>query len=89
MAQYYSCQMGQYRYSCALMKIDYGEAACQSLSGLILDDCITALIFKAIQPAALEISMAAAEDQVIERQNQEKYWFQRLEHLPRPPTTHG
>jgi hypothetical protein len=46
---------------------DRPETACQSLSGLILDDRITALIFKALQPAALEISMAAAEDQVIER----------------------
>jgi hypothetical protein len=79
MAPHYSSQMGLYRYSCARMKIDYGEAACQSLSGLILDDCITALIFKALQPAALEISMAAAEDQVIERQKQQEYWLQRLE----------
>ena len=79
MAPHYSSQMGQYRYSCARMKIDYGEAACQSLSGLTLDDCITALIIKALQPAALEISMAAAEDQAIERQKQQKYWLQRLE----------
>jgi DNA-binding MarR family transcriptional regulator len=44
-----------------------------------LDDCITGLIFKALQPAALEISMAAAEDQAAERQKQQNYWLQRLE----------
>ena len=79
MAPHYSSQMGQYRYSCNRMKIDYAEAACQSLSGLTLDDYVTAQIFKALQPASLEISMAAAEDQVIERQKQVKYWLQRLE----------
>jgi DNA invertase Pin-like site-specific DNA recombinase len=79
MAPHYSSQMGQYRYSCDRMKIDYAEAACQSLSGLALDEYVTAQIFKALQPAALEISMAAAEDQAIERQKQVKYWLQRLE----------
>ena len=79
MAPHYSSQMGQYRYSCNRMKIDYAEAACQSLSGLTLDDYVTAQIFKALQPAKLEISMAAAEDQAIGRQKQVKYWLQRLE----------
>jgi hypothetical protein len=58
MAPHYSSQSSRYRYSCDRMKIDYGEAPCQSLSGIALDDCITALIFTALQPAALEISLA-------------------------------
>src|SRR5512136_1374450 len=48
-------------------------------SGLTLDDYVTTQIFKALQPAALEISMAAAKNEAIERQNQVKYWLQRLE----------
>jgi hypothetical protein len=79
MAPHYSSPVGRYRYSCDRMKVDYEEAACQSLSGLPLDECITGLIFKALLPAALEISMAAAEDQATERQKQQKYWLQRLE----------
>ena len=79
MAPHYSNQVGQYRYSCDRMRLDYGEAACQSLSGLTLDDYVTAQIFRALQPAALEISLAAAEDQAAERQKQQKYWLQRLE----------
>jgi hypothetical protein len=79
MAPHYSRPAGRYRYSCDRMKIDYGEAACQSLSGLSLDECIIGLIFKALLPAALEISMATAEDQAAERQKQQKYWLQRLE----------
>jgi len=34
---------------------------------------------QSITAAALEISMAAAEDQAAERQKQQKYWLQRLE----------
>lgn len=79
MVPHYSNRVGQYRYSCDRMKIDYAEETCQSLSGSTLDNCVTKLIFKALQPAALEISMAAAEDQVIERQKHVKYWLQRLE----------
>jgi len=79
MAPHYSSPAGRHRYSCDRMKIDYGEAACQSLSGLSLDDRITGLLFKALQPAALEISLAVAEDQAAERQKQQSYWLQRLE----------
>jgi DNA invertase Pin-like site-specific DNA recombinase len=79
MAPHYSSPAGRYRYSCDRMKIDYGEAACQSLSGPCLDECITGRIFKALQPAALEISLAAAEDQAAERRKQQTYWLQRLE----------
>ena len=79
MAPHYSSPAGRHRYSCDRMKIDYGEAACQSLSGLSLDDRITGLLSKALQPAALEISLAVAEDQAAERQKQQNYWLQRLE----------
>ena len=79
MAPHYAGQKGRFRYSCDRMKIDYGEASCQSLSGSSLDDCVVTFIFKALQPAALEISMAAAEDQAQERQKQQKQWLQRLE----------
>ena len=79
MAPHYSSPAGRYRYMCDRMKVDYGEAACQSLSGLSLDECITGLIFKALLPAALEISLAAAADQAAERQKQQNYWLQRLE----------
>ena len=70
MAPHYSNNGKGLRYGCDRMAIDYGEARCQSLSGKPLDQHITALIFKALQPAALEISMAVAEDLEAERQRQ-------------------
>ena len=51
MAPHYSNRVGQYRYSCDRMKIDYAEEACQSLSGSTLDDCVTELIFKVPRPS--------------------------------------
>ena len=79
MAPHYSDNGKGLRYGCDRMAIDYGEARCQSLSGKSLDQCIMALIFKALQPAALEISMAVAEDLESERQRQQAHWQQRLE----------
>jgi len=79
MAPHYSDNGKGLRYGCDRMAIDYGEARCQSLSGKPLDQCITGLIFKALQPAALEISMAVAEDLESERQRQQAHWQQRLE----------
>lgn len=79
MAPHYSNNGKGLRYSCDRMAIDYGEARCQSLSGKPLDQYLTALIFKALQPAALEISMAVAEDLESERLRQRTHWQQRLE----------
>lgn len=79
MAPHYNNNGKGLRYGCDRMAIDYGEARCQSLSGKPLDQRITALIFKALQPAAIEISMAVAEDLEAERQRQLGHWQQRLE----------
>ena len=67
------------RYACNRMMVDYGEGHCQSLSGKVLDRHVTTLIFKALQPAALEISLAVAGDLEAERQKQQGHWQQRLE----------
>lgn len=79
MAPHYNNNGQGLRYRCDRMAIDYGEARCQSLSGKPLDQCLTALIFKALQPAALEISLAVAEDLESERLRQRTHWQQRLE----------
>ena len=79
MAPHYSDNGQGLRYACSRMAIDYGEAHCQALSGKPLDEGVTALIFKALEPAALEISLAVAEDLEAERQRQRKQWQQRLE----------
>ena len=67
------------RYACNRMLVDYGQEHCQSLSGKVLDRHVTTLVFKALQPAALEISLAVAEGLASERQKQQGYWQKSLE----------
>ena len=67
------------RYNCSRMCVDYGEAPCQSLAGGVLDEQITRLVFQALEPAALEISLQVAEDLEAERAQEQRHWEQRLE----------
>ncbi len=67
------------RYSCCRAAVDYGEALCQSLAGQPLDDRVSELVLKALEPAALELSLKVAEDLEAERQQGHQHWQQRLE----------
>lgn len=67
------------RYDCSQMAIDYGEARCQSLSGRVLDDFVAAQVLRALEPAALEISLRAAGEVEAELNLQHRHWQQRLE----------
>ncbi|WP_018639959.1 recombinase family protein [Parafrankia elaeagni] len=66
-------------YVCARDKTDYGTGQCQQLAGDCLDTHVTGLLLAALTPAALEVSLAAA-DQVEQRRAQvDRIWRQRLE----------
>jgi DNA invertase Pin-like site-specific DNA recombinase len=67
------------RYSCVRGSIDYGEPPCQSLSGQRLDALVSMEILSALQPAALELHLAAAADVAQERQRLHQHWQQQLE----------
>ena len=67
------------RYQCSRMMVDYGEPLCQGLAGAALDAQIRDLIFQALEPAALEISLQVAEDLEAERARHRTHWQQRLE----------
>jgi DNA invertase Pin-like site-specific DNA recombinase len=67
------------RYSCARGRLDYGEPRCQSLSGQRLDALVSAEVLSALQPAALELHLAAAADVAQERRRLHEHWRQRLE----------
>jgi DNA invertase Pin-like site-specific DNA recombinase len=56
------------RYSCARGVVDYAEPICQSLSGQCLDTFIRQQILAALQPAAIELHLAAAANVEQERQ---------------------
>lgn len=67
------------RYSCSRAVIDYGEPLCQSLSGKVLDDFVAEQVLKVLEPAALELSLAAEAELRGQRQRLENHWKQRLE----------
>lgn len=72
----YSCN--RLRYSCQRGALDYGESCCQSLSGTDLDQQVGRLLLEALQPASVELSLAAASDIAKSRAEAEQHWKHRL-----------
>ena len=68
-----------HRYLCAREKVDYGGEICQHLSGACLDEYIVEQVLRALEPAALELSLAAAIHLETDRLELDKLWHQRLE----------
>lgn len=67
------------RYMCSRMATDYAETLCQSLAGEPLDAEVSALVLRALEPAALEVSLKVAEDVEAERMRLRAHWDKRLE----------
>jgi Recombinase/Recombinase zinc beta ribbon domain len=66
-------------YVCAREKSDYGGGQCQQLAGSCVDGYVTGLLLDALAPAALEVSLAAAEQAEAQRAQLDQIWRQRLE----------
>jgi DNA invertase Pin-like site-specific DNA recombinase len=79
MIVHYDGGSGGYTYECVLLRNSYGQARCQHLSGLCLDDFVSQQVLRALEPAALELSLAATERLQQERDDLEHLWQQRLE----------
>ncbi len=75
----YSGKTNPLRYTCMRATIDYGVPGCLSLSGAFLDDFVVAQIMQVLQPASLELSIAAEHALRTERAQLEAHWQQRLE----------
>lgn len=69
----------QLRYECARRALDYGEPRCGSLTGRELEDLAAAQILIALEPASLELSLAAADRLEAERAELDRHWQLRLE----------
>jgi DNA invertase Pin-like site-specific DNA recombinase len=66
-------------YVCARQKSDYGAGQCQQLAGPCVDAHVTGLLLDALAPAALEVSLAVAEQAEARRAQVDRIWRQRLE----------
>jgi DNA invertase Pin-like site-specific DNA recombinase len=67
------------RYNCHRALVCYGEPECQSLSGARLDALVAQQVLAALQPAALELHLAAMAEGEKQRQSLHRHWQQKLE----------
>jgi excisionase family DNA binding protein len=67
------------RYICSGESSSYGGPFCQSLKAAPVDVQVTSIVLQALEPAALEASLAVAADLQAERAALEQQWRQRLE----------
>jgi hypothetical protein len=67
------------RYECARRSIDYGESRCGSLPGREIEQLVAEQILVALEPASLELSLAAAEHIETERAEVDRHWQLRLQ----------
>jgi len=75
----YSGRASRLRYSCGRAMVEYAEPLCQSLAGRVLDDLVATQVLAALEPAALELSLAAADDLEQERAWLDRNWQQQVE----------
>ena len=59
--------------------VEYAEPLCQGLAGRVLDDLVAAQVLAVLEPAALELSLAAADDIEQERARLHRNWEQQVE----------
>jgi DNA invertase Pin-like site-specific DNA recombinase len=79
MAVGYSGNGEQHNYRCTRVLSDYGGEVCQQIAGRTLDTALSHQVLQALQPAALELSLEAAQHVERERANLDQVWQQRLE----------
>ncbi len=75
----YSGPKGTTYYICSSGTSSYGEPLCQCFAGQSLDDLVAAQVLQAVEPAALEASLAAVADIERERADLLKQWSLRVE----------
>lgn len=69
------------RYHCQIGRSDCQSSMCQSMAGRVVDDFVAERVLSVLQPAAIEVSMRAADDLTKEREALDANWKQRLERL--------
>jgi DNA invertase Pin-like site-specific DNA recombinase len=75
----YSGRAKRHWYACTHGCAVYADPPCQSLSGPILDELVAHQILQAVEPAALEASLAAVAEVERERAELHRHWQLRRE----------
>jgi DNA invertase Pin-like site-specific DNA recombinase len=75
----YSGPKSRHAYACTRGSADYAEPLCQGLSGPVLDELVAIRVLAAVEPAALEASIAAVAGVERERAELARHWHLRRE----------
>ena len=70
---------GVFTYECAMKANNYGGARCQHMAGACLDAFVGQHVLAALEPATLELSLAATARVAQERAEIDRLWQQRRE----------
>jgi hypothetical protein len=73
----YPC--GGAHYACNRYYLEATERRCYGLSARVLDALVAQQVLRALEPAALELSLKAGADALRERQRLQTHWEQRLQ----------
>jgi hypothetical protein len=79
MSAHYDGPDKRLHYLCEQRQVDYGGSLCQGLAGRGLDALVAQQVLEVLEPAALELSLAAAGDIEAERARLHRHWQQQLE----------
>jgi DNA invertase Pin-like site-specific DNA recombinase len=67
------------RYDCIRHRREGTQQRCWGLKAAVLDDLVRQQVFRALEPAALELSCRAIEDLQRDRDRLDRHWKQRME----------
>jgi hypothetical protein len=70
---------GGIQYSCVRHLQETNELPCAGLAGWVIDELVSGQVLRALEPAAVELSLKAHADIKQERQRLEKHWQQRCQ----------
>jgi len=69
---------GMAHYACNRQYVEATEPRCYGLTAQVIDELVSQQVLRALEPAAMELSLQAQADVERERQRLDKHWQQRL-----------
>lgn len=75
----YSGRSNRLRYACTRNYTDYGAPLCRGVCGRVLDERVERLVLQVLEPASVELSLAASADLQAERDRLGRHGRQRIE----------
>jgi len=73
------CYGSRVSYVCDVTKMEYGDPTCQTFTAAHIDEAITQVFLESVQPAHLEVALAAMEEIEAQRKSLAARWEQQLE----------